>query len=289
MAIPITIPRLGWSMEEGVFAGWLKRDGDEVRAGEPLFSLEGDKATQEIEALDSGILKVPPTAPAAGTTVAVGAVIGFLLERGEIECPNRLRVLRRRRELIDTGASCRAGQHRPLSGPRPAPQLSPGPPTRARARHRVDEAHRQWKLGAHSQGRRAGGGPGSAGQNAADTPSPHAASRFRSRPRPSGAGQPAQAIAAKMMESRRTTAPVTLTTTADATNLVALRRQFKAAEPQAASLPGFTDFLVKLTAIALTDHPLLNARWSEGDDQIVLMMKPISESPLIPRPAWSCP
>src|SRR6476619_4304180 len=83
MAIEITIPRLGWNMDEGVFAGWLKRDGEPVRAGEALFSLEGDKATQDVESIDAGILTIPPTAPAVGAKVAVGAVIGYLLQPGE--------------------------------------------------------------------------------------------------------------------------------------------------------------------------------------------------------------
>ncbi len=63
MAIEITIPRLGWSMEEGVFAGWLKHDGEPVRAGDPLFSLEGEKATQDVEAIDDGTLSIPSNAP----------------------------------------------------------------------------------------------------------------------------------------------------------------------------------------------------------------------------------
>jgi pyruvate dehydrogenase E2 component (dihydrolipoamide acetyltransferase) len=70
-----------------------------------------------------------------------------------------------------------------------------------------------------------------------------------------------------MLASHRSTAPVTLTTTADATNLVNLRNQFKAAVPGAADVPSYTDFLVKLTASALVKHPLLNSRW-EGE-QIV--------------------
>ena len=37
MAIPITIPRLGWNMEEGIFVGWLRRDGDPIQTGETLF------------------------------------------------------------------------------------------------------------------------------------------------------------------------------------------------------------------------------------------------------------
>ena len=57
VAIPITIPRLGWNMEHGVFVGWLKANGDVVRVGESLFSLESDKATEDVECLDAGILR----------------------------------------------------------------------------------------------------------------------------------------------------------------------------------------------------------------------------------------
>jgi pyruvate dehydrogenase E2 component (dihydrolipoamide acetyltransferase) len=76
-----------------------------------------------------------------------------------------------------------------------------------------------------------------------------------------------RAIAARMLTSVRSTAPVTLTTTADASNLVNLRRQFQAASAE--SIPSYTDFIVKLTAVALQAHPSLNARWDE--DPIVLL------------------
>ena len=87
MAIEITIPRLGWNMEEGIFVGWLKTDGETVRAGEPLFSLEGDKATQDIESLEAGILRIPPDGPKDGEKVAVGAVVGYLVGPGEPRRP----------------------------------------------------------------------------------------------------------------------------------------------------------------------------------------------------------
>lgn len=83
MPHPITVPRLGWSMEEGVFGEWLKTPGDVVRAGDMLFVLEGEKAAHEIESFDSGILCIPADAPQPGTTVKVGATIGFLLADGE--------------------------------------------------------------------------------------------------------------------------------------------------------------------------------------------------------------
>ena len=72
-------------------------------------------------------------------------------------------------------------------------------------------------------------------------------------------------IADRMLASHLGTAPVTLTTTADATDLVKLRDQFKLADN---FVPSYTDFLVKLVAVALKKHPLLNARWS--NEQIVL-------------------
>lgn len=66
-------------MDEGTFVGWLKQDGEPVKAGEPLFTLEGDKASQEVEATESGILRISPTGPKPGEVVSVGALLGELL------------------------------------------------------------------------------------------------------------------------------------------------------------------------------------------------------------------
>jgi pyruvate dehydrogenase E2 component (dihydrolipoamide acetyltransferase) len=71
-----------------------------------------------------------------------------------------------------------------------------------------------------------------------------------------------KAIASRMVESRQTTAPVTLTSLVDATNLVNLRGQFKAAG--ADPVPSYTDFLLKLTAVALQKHTLLASRWTDA-------------------------
>ena len=83
MAIEIVVPRLGWSMDEGTFVEWLKADGELVRAGDMLFVLEGEKAAQEVESFDSGILHIPAKAPQPGETVLVSQVLGFLLAEGE--------------------------------------------------------------------------------------------------------------------------------------------------------------------------------------------------------------
>jgi pyruvate dehydrogenase E2 component (dihydrolipoamide acetyltransferase) len=69
-------------------------------------------------------------------------------------------------------------------------------------------------------------------------------------------------IAERMMTSHRSTAPVTLTTTTDATELVNLRNQWKAtSEISGEPIPTYTDLVVKLTALALEKHPVLNSRW----------------------------
>jgi pyruvate dehydrogenase E2 component (dihydrolipoamide acetyltransferase) len=76
-------------------------------------------------------------------------------------------------------------------------------------------------------------------------------------------------IAARMIESRQTTAAVTITTSVDATNLVNLYRQFKAVLETGQAPPiGYTEIIVKLAAIALAKHPMLNSRWSGNQIQV---------------------
>jgi pyruvate dehydrogenase E2 component (dihydrolipoamide acetyltransferase) len=73
-------------------------------------------------------------------------------------------------------------------------------------------------------------------------------------------------IAQRMIDSQQTTAPVTLTTEADATELVALRDQLKASfAPRNLLVPSYNDLLIKLTAVALQEHPLLNATWRDTE------------------------
>ena len=57
MAIEITLPRLGWSMEEGVFQSWLKKEGDVVKTGDMLAEVETDKATVVYEAEADGTIE----------------------------------------------------------------------------------------------------------------------------------------------------------------------------------------------------------------------------------------
>ena len=72
-------------------------------------------------------------------------------------------------------------------------------------------------------------------------------------------------IAARLMHSRQTTVPVTITGRCDATEILALRKQLKSMGEKAnlAVIPTINDILVKLTAAALRQHPMLAATWAE--------------------------
>ena len=74
MAVEIKLPRLGQGMESGTIVRWLKSEGDEVAKGEPLYELDTDKVTQEVEADASGVLLKIVVADGevdVGTTVGV--------------------------------------------------------------------------------------------------------------------------------------------------------------------------------------------------------------------------
>jgi pyruvate/2-oxoglutarate dehydrogenase complex dihydrolipoamide acyltransferase (E2) component len=75
MSTEIMLPKLGFTMTEGKITEWLAGDGDTVQEGQPLYAVEADKATQEIESPASGVLKI---VVAAGEEVEVGVVIGTI-------------------------------------------------------------------------------------------------------------------------------------------------------------------------------------------------------------------
>ena len=81
MASEIVMPRMGLTMETGRIVSWLKQEGQTVKAGEPLFEIETDKATVEIEAMESGTLG--KVIAGIGEEFPVGAVIGYLVKDGE--------------------------------------------------------------------------------------------------------------------------------------------------------------------------------------------------------------
>jgi pyruvate dehydrogenase E2 component (dihydrolipoamide acetyltransferase) len=80
MASEVKLPRLGQGMEAGTIVKWLKSEGDQVEKGEPLYELDTDKVTQEVEAEASGVLL--KIAVSEGE-VPVGQTIAVIGDEGE--------------------------------------------------------------------------------------------------------------------------------------------------------------------------------------------------------------
>ena len=82
MATNILMPALSPTMTEGTLARWLKKEGEQVKAGDVLAEIETDKATMEVEAVDEGVLgKI--LVPDGTANVKVNAPIAVLVEEGE--------------------------------------------------------------------------------------------------------------------------------------------------------------------------------------------------------------
>lgn len=281
MSIPITIPRLGWNMEEGTFIEWRKRDGDTIRPGDVLYALESEKAAEEIETLDGGILGIPADGPHPGDKVKVGQVIAHLLAQGEalpapqsppgpssarkVEPAASPSVRRLARQLgVDLAlfvASSKAGPITEAALRSRSPATAAVPATSPAARQGVAISPRARRV-ARELGIDWRGLPGS-GRNG----------RIRERDiraaTDSGAGRllphtaVRKAIAARMVAGVTQAAPVTLHARADAEALVEWRRERKAAAPSDETVPTYADMLLCLAAAALKNQPLLQAQWRD--------------------------
>lgn len=75
MATEVLLPKLGFSMNEGTLSEWLVENGGQTVEGQPLFALESDKSTNEVESPATGTLKIiKPT----GETYEVGTVLAVI-------------------------------------------------------------------------------------------------------------------------------------------------------------------------------------------------------------------
>lgn len=81
MAEVIRMPKMSDTMEDGVLAKWLKKEGDEIKSGDIIAEVETDKATMELEAYDDGILL--HLGVKNGEVVPVNGVLAIVGKKGE--------------------------------------------------------------------------------------------------------------------------------------------------------------------------------------------------------------
>ena len=226
MAFQVVMPRLGWNMEEGSVAGWRKKDGEAVTAGEILLEIESDKAIQEVEALESGILRITDDSPPVGTVVPVGTTLAWLVGPGE-QAPSgpTAPVGVPLPSAVSSRSAVAARRGRP-----PGTAGSAAPAISPRAKRAAAQLGVSW-TGLTGSG---------------------------------SSGRIVERDVRKEADSRATAhgaagAPVVLTTEADATDLVRLHSP--QGRPAARGMPSFDDLLVKLAAQALARHPRVSARF----------------------------
>ena len=295
MAVEVVMPRLGWTATEGVLKEWLLSSGTAVKPGDVLFAVEGDKAVEEIESLDGGILHIPPNAPQPGDTVPVGQLLAYILEDGEdppAVSTDRAatRQVATAADMPDLGTVAAVADRGSTDQARPA--ISP------RARKVALELGVDWTVlqGSGRTGRIVERDVRAAADSRPSgilSMSPVARRLARElgvgmdvlaqafpnvritadMVRQIGAAAESQAdtipytptrqaIAANLTKSLARAAPVTLTTELNATELVRLRDQLRADDRS--DVPTYNDLFLKILAHALQDHPVMNATVLEG-------------------------
>jgi 2-oxoglutarate dehydrogenase E2 component (dihydrolipoamide succinyltransferase) len=248
MSKDIRVPTLGESVTEATVAKWFKKEGDAVKADEPMVELETDKVTVEVPAPASG--KLEKINVAAGTTVTIGALLGSIAEGvAGVEAPKA-----------------------------PAPTAAAATPQPAKAAEIPLSPAVRKAVVENSLNPAEISGTGKDGRitkgdviNTLEKP----AAPAPSAPRVSGGSEERikmsrlrQTIARRLKDAQNTAAMLTTFNEVDMTEVMALRNQFKDTfEKKHGVKLGFMSFFVKACVQALRDVPAVNAE-IDGDDMV---------------------
>jgi pyruvate dehydrogenase E2 component (dihydrolipoamide acetyltransferase) len=269
MAVEIKLPRLGQGMEAGTIVRWLKSEGDAVAKGEPLYELDTDKVTQEVEADAEGVLLkivVPDGEVEVGRTVAVigaeGEDVSALGDGdgagpappaaaepppGEAEGPEAAEEAEPEPEPVEA-----------------APAVAPGERVKASPLARRIARERGVDLAAVV-------GTGPEGRVIAEDVEKASAGAPAQAPAPVAPGEVevVELTSVRRTIARRLTeaweAPVfQLVVTADASELVATRERLVELMREGDMKPTVNDVLTRLVAAALMRHRAVNAQFVDG-------------------------
>ncbi len=280
MSTEVTLPRLGQGMESGTIVRWLKAEGDTVAQDEPLYELDTEKVTQEVESPVAGVLL--RILAGEGEEIEVGRAICVIGEAGEevtVEAPPVSPV------PADADPALAESAEVPAPAPAQEPERDEG---REAAAAKADAepasstaADEGGRLKASPLARRmarerdidlrrvVGTGPDSR-IVAEDVERAAAAPAWEAKPVPVTAGSEVlpltsvrRTIARRLSEAWQ--APhFAISMTADMTRAIELRERLLELTPEGAPRPTYSDILTKVSAVALLRHPGMNAHY-EGD------------------------
>jgi pyruvate dehydrogenase E2 component (dihydrolipoamide acetyltransferase) len=280
MPTDVKLPRLGQGMESGVIVRWLKSEGDAVKKGEPLYELDTDKVTQEVEAEVEGTLVrivVPEGEVEVGATVAVIEGDGAAPPAepapagDDAETPAEATPAATEQIEAEAGDTPTPTSDDTAEAPPPAPapareggRVKASPLARRIARERGVDLHAlqgtgpEGRILAEDVERAATAAP------AAAAPAPVAM--------PPAEVEVVQLTSVRKTIARRLTeawaAPVfQLGVSADMSEALALREKLVERLAEGDVKPTVNDVLVKLTAVALTRHAPVNATFTGEEIQ----------------------
>jgi pyruvate dehydrogenase E2 component (dihydrolipoamide acetyltransferase) len=258
MATEIKLPRLGQGMESGTIVKWLKSEGESVEKGEPLYELDTDKVTQEVEADASGVL------------------LKIAVEEGEVEVGKTIAVIGEQGEEVsisENGASAAEPARVAAPAREDVPAVQDSGPVQKERGGRIKAsplARRIAKERGVDLAQLRGTGPD--GRIVAeDVERAATAAPAVSAVQDSGQVETRQLTSVRKTIARRLTqaweAPVfQLVVSADMTQALALVERLRELHPD--ERPTVTDVLTRTTAAALMRHRDVNAHYVDGEIQI---------------------
>jgi pyruvate dehydrogenase E2 component (dihydrolipoamide acetyltransferase) len=233
----VTLPRLGQGMESGTIVRWLKSEGDQVEKGEPLYELDTEKVTQEVEADASGVLL--KILAGEGEEIEVGKAIAVIGEEGE-DVPDA------EPEAKEEPAEAEeAEEEEPKE--EAEPKSENGRPEEPEAPAAAPEPQAE-------DGERAQAAPAAAAPAAAPTGEVEVIPLTGMR----------KTIARRMTEAWEAPA-FQITMTADMSAAIRLREALVARMAEGDAKPTYSDILTKVCAVALMRHRAVNALFA-GDE-----------------------
>ena len=272
MATEVKLPRLGQGMESGTIVRWLKAEGDDVKKREPLYELDTDKVTQEVESEIDGVL------------------LKIVVAEGEVEVGSTIAVIGKDGEDVSVEAKA-STRTEPVAEPEPpAEPVASGPEPQALSAGGNGDAASSvvmpagGRIKASPLARRiarerginltslAGTGPDGrivAGdvENAPPGGAPAPASPPAALPAPTGEIEVVKMTSIRKTIARRLTdawaAPVfQLGVSIDMTEALHLREQLVASLAEGDVKPTVNDLLTRLVGVALVRHRAVNATFT---------------------------
>ena len=277
----IIMPKMGDAMEEGTLVRWLKHEGDTVQEGEPIAEIATDKATVEIEAPSSGVLRGIRVAENA--VVPVNTPLAYILQEGEsLPAEGDGKASAPAKPAEAAAPQPASAPTTVAAAPQPAPTTPAAPqPAPANGEERVLASPLARKIAAeHGIDLRQVRGTGPKGRiverdvlaylesrqvTVAPTPAP--------TPAPAVAAAPAEARVETLNRLRQITAQRTteahqtiphfyLTMEIDMEEALALRQRLNQLDESLRI--SINDLIVKACAVAIEQHPIVNATYQNG-------------------------